>query len=254
MSAFSAAGEHSSIKTLRALMGFGHWPELYFALPWQTSEWWSFCSLQRLLFPIYSHILAGCKNNNFTSILTNITFRRLFKTLLTHILWMLEPVITGNLAFLFGIQIWDESLCVCVLGLSKMLSEAGACFSGWLSHCRFFSFLLSAGNGRLQEQISNNQKSTRHPAQSDGVRRVAIATINDSQPEYSRYCQTFKKNHTAWSVMLHYVLYENTCIDGSYITQKIFPFLNIFLWFQDNILHCLMFVVSVVKFCFSILL
>ncbi|XP_053488117.1 protein TALPID3 isoform X2 [Ictalurus furcatus] len=41
-------------------------------------------------------------------------------------------------------------------------------------------------NGRLQEQISNNQKSTRHPAQSDGVRQVAIATINDSQPEHSR--------------------------------------------------------------------
>ncbi|XP_060735598.1 protein TALPID3 isoform X3 [Tachysurus vachellii] len=42
------------------------------------------------------------------------------------------------------------------------------------------------GNGRLQEQISNNQKSTRHPAQPDGVRQVAIATVNDSQPEHSR--------------------------------------------------------------------
>ncbi|XP_053093378.1 protein TALPID3 isoform X3 [Pangasianodon hypophthalmus] len=41
-------------------------------------------------------------------------------------------------------------------------------------------------NGRLQEQISNNQKSTRHPAQPDGVRQVAIATVNDSQPEHSR--------------------------------------------------------------------
>ncbi|MCJ8736798.1 hypothetical protein PDJAM_G00016620 [Pangasius djambal] len=38
-------------------------------------------------------------------------------------------------------------------------------------------------NGRLQEQISNNQKST----QPDGVRQVAIATVNDSQPEHSRY-------------------------------------------------------------------
>ncbi|KAI5102429.1 interferon regulatory factor 2-binding protein-like [Silurus meridionalis] len=42
------------------------------------------------------------------------------------------------------------------------------------------------GNGRLQEQISNNQKSTRHPAQPDGVRQVAIATVTDSQPEHSR--------------------------------------------------------------------
>ncbi|XP_058254990.1 protein TALPID3 isoform X3 [Hemibagrus wyckioides] len=42
------------------------------------------------------------------------------------------------------------------------------------------------GNGRLQEQITNNQKSTRHPAQPDGVRQVAMATVNDSQPEHSR--------------------------------------------------------------------
>ncbi|XP_066525189.1 protein TALPID3 isoform X2 [Hoplias malabaricus] len=43
------------------------------------------------------------------------------------------------------------------------------------------------GNGRLLEQIPNNQKSpTRCPAQSVGARSVAIATVNDSQPEQSR--------------------------------------------------------------------
>ncbi|XP_060790397.1 protein TALPID3 isoform X2 [Neoarius graeffei] len=42
------------------------------------------------------------------------------------------------------------------------------------------------GNGRLQEQTSNNQKSTRDTAQPNGVRQVAIATVNDSQPEHSR--------------------------------------------------------------------
>ncbi|XP_062863253.1 protein TALPID3 [Trichomycterus rosablanca] len=42
------------------------------------------------------------------------------------------------------------------------------------------------GNGRLWDQISNNQKSTRWPARSDGVKRVAIATVNDSQPEHFR--------------------------------------------------------------------
>ncbi|KAL6477711.1 hypothetical protein MHYP_G00135460 [Metynnis hypsauchen] len=45
----------------------------------------------------------------------------------------------------------------------------------------------NCGNGRLLEQIPNNPRSpTRCPAQSVGVRRVAIETVNDSQPEQSR--------------------------------------------------------------------
>ncbi|XP_007251983.3 protein TALPID3 isoform X2 [Astyanax mexicanus] len=44
----------------------------------------------------------------------------------------------------------------------------------------------SHGNGRLLEQIPNNQRSpTRYPAHTVGVRGVAIATV-DSQPEQSR--------------------------------------------------------------------
>ncbi|XP_036449445.1 protein TALPID3 isoform X2 [Colossoma macropomum] len=46
---------------------------------------------------------------------------------------------------------------------------------------------INYGNGRLLEQIPNNPRSpTRCPAQSVGVRRVAIETVNDSQPEQSR--------------------------------------------------------------------
>ncbi|XP_072545467.1 protein TALPID3 isoform X2 [Salminus brasiliensis] len=46
------------------------------------------------------------------------------------------------------------------------------------------------GSGRLLEQIPNNQRSpTRCPAPSVGVKRVTIATVNDSQPEQSRESQ-----------------------------------------------------------------
>ncbi|XP_017555335.1 protein TALPID3 isoform X2 [Pygocentrus nattereri] len=48
----------------------------------------------------------------------------------------------------------------------------------------------NCGNGRLLEQIPNNPRSpTRCPAHSVGVRRVAIETVNDSQPEQSRETQ-----------------------------------------------------------------
>jgi len=72
-------------------------------------------------------------------------------------------------------------VCVCVLAVMNRTADCGRCLVAGLISSLF------AGNGRLQDQSPNNRRSPeRYVMQSVGVKRFAMATADNGQPERSR--------------------------------------------------------------------